>query len=118
MADINECEDPNNNPCSKICINTPGDYNCSCPFGYYGDGKKNGTGCLLRLPEVPVFKIALGNFTPIYSYLLLSTVNYAQTLYMSNAMSLSLRLEAKIEDLCVILVVDRLHASLNPFSHL
>ncbi|XP_021849575.2 wall-associated receptor kinase 17-like [Spinacia oleracea] len=58
--DINECEDPNNNPCSKICINTPGDYNCSCPFGYYGDGKKNGTGCLLRLPEVPVFKIALG----------------------------------------------------------
>ncbi|XP_027070452.1 wall-associated receptor kinase 2-like [Coffea arabica] len=58
--DINECADPNNNPCERICINTPGAYNCSCPGGYYGDGKKDGRGCIANNKELPVIKLSLG----------------------------------------------------------
>ncbi|XP_043692936.1 wall-associated receptor kinase 2-like [Telopea speciosissima] len=43
--DINECTDPNGSPCNVTCTNLLGSYNCSCPPGYLGDGKKNGTGC-------------------------------------------------------------------------
>lgn len=43
FADINECETAN--PCSGICTNLQGNYSCSCPEGYEGDGKKDGIGC-------------------------------------------------------------------------
>ncbi|XP_039170650.1 putative wall-associated receptor kinase-like 16 [Eucalyptus grandis] len=42
--DINECADPEKNPCDGICHNTEGSYTCSCPKGYRGDGKKGGDG--------------------------------------------------------------------------
>ncbi|XP_059669519.1 uncharacterized protein LOC132314713 [Cornus florida] len=58
--DMNECADPNNNPCNGTCINTPGGYNCSCPHGYYGDGKKDGRGCIAENSEFPVIKFSLG----------------------------------------------------------
>ncbi|PIN26230.1 Serine/threonine protein kinase [Handroanthus impetiginosus] len=47
--DINECEF---SPCHSkaICSNLPGTFNCSCPPNYFGDGKKNGTGCILLPP--------------------------------------------------------------------
>ncbi|KAK2971251.1 hypothetical protein RJ640_014259 [Escallonia rubra] len=32
--DIDECADPTQNRCEKICVNTPGSYRCSCPSGY------------------------------------------------------------------------------------
>ncbi|KAK3015592.1 hypothetical protein RJ639_007401 [Escallonia herrerae] len=32
--DIDECADPAQNPCEKICVNMPGLYRCSCPSGY------------------------------------------------------------------------------------
>ncbi|KAI3851642.1 hypothetical protein MKW92_012999 [Papaver armeniacum] len=38
--EVNECEDKNNNPCVEICSNTDGSFNCSCPKGSHGDGKK------------------------------------------------------------------------------
>ncbi|KAM7497119.1 hypothetical protein LguiA_021533 [Lonicera macranthoides] len=34
-ADIDECANPRNNPCGgMICVNTVGDYRCSCPPGF------------------------------------------------------------------------------------
>ncbi|KAL8546536.1 hypothetical protein ACS0TY_006318 [Phlomoides rotata] len=47
--DIDECVESRTNPCDKICINTPGNVSCSCLKGYYGDGRKGGTGCI-RMP--------------------------------------------------------------------
>ncbi|KAL2479432.1 Wall-associated receptor kinase 2 [Abeliophyllum distichum] len=58
--DIDECADSNSNNCEKICINTPGSFNCSCPHGYYGDGKNNGRGCIANTSQFPVIKVALG----------------------------------------------------------
>ncbi|CAH9103341.1 unnamed protein product [Cuscuta europaea] len=58
--DIDECEDPNENPCEKICTNTAGGYNCSCPHGYTGDGKKNGQGCVATGSEFPWIKFSVG----------------------------------------------------------
>lgn len=60
LLDINECADPNKNDCEKICVNSPGSYNCSCPHGYYGDGKKNSHGCIAESSEFPVIKLSLG----------------------------------------------------------
>ncbi|KAF5816012.1 putative protein kinase RLK-Pelle-WAK family [Helianthus annuus] len=37
--DINECEDPETNPCYGDCINTLGSYNCTCPLGSFGNAK-------------------------------------------------------------------------------
>ncbi|GAB4835400.1 hypothetical protein Ancab_000310 [Ancistrocladus abbreviatus] len=47
-TDIDECADPNNNPCVKAatCHNPPGNYRCKCPNGYIGDGMTNGFGCI------------------------------------------------------------------------
>ncbi|KAH6822093.1 hypothetical protein C2S53_000643 [Perilla frutescens var. hirtella] len=44
--DVDECAD--NKPCDSnaVCINTPGSFVCSCPKWYYGDGKKEGKGCI------------------------------------------------------------------------
>ncbi|KAA8517765.1 hypothetical protein F0562_015230 [Nyssa sinensis] len=58
--DINECADPNNNPCNGTCINTPGSFNCSCAHGYFGDGRKDGRGCIAESSQFPVIKFSLG----------------------------------------------------------
>ncbi|KAK8646958.1 hypothetical protein V6N13_120721 [Hibiscus sabdariffa] len=42
--DIDECETLK--PCTGICHNLPGSFNCSCPEGFVGDGRKNGTVCI------------------------------------------------------------------------
>ncbi|KAG8660542.1 wall-associated receptor kinase 2 [Manihot esculenta] len=43
--DVNECEISSLNKCTDICLNTVGNYTCSCPKGYHGDGRKDGNGC-------------------------------------------------------------------------
>jgi EGF-like domain len=45
LSDIDECLEPDSNPCVGQCFNLPGDYTCSCPSGMTGDGKKGGSGC-------------------------------------------------------------------------
>ncbi|KAF5179734.1 Wall-associated receptor kinase [Thalictrum thalictroides] len=59
--DVNECEDPDSNPCEGLCTNKPGSYSCSCPTGFYGDGKKDGTGCTKKSKTVPVLELSLGS---------------------------------------------------------
>ncbi|KAM7478185.1 hypothetical protein LguiA_026398 [Lonicera macranthoides] len=61
-TDIDECMDPNN-LCEKKCINTPGGYNCSCPDGFFGDGRKDGRGCIAKNSQSLVVKIILGMTT-------------------------------------------------------
>ncbi|PSS00112.1 Wall-associated receptor kinase [Actinidia chinensis var. chinensis] len=57
--DIDECRI--SSPCNMTCHNLPGTYNCSCPKGYEGDGRKNGLGCSRILSKrLPLVNIALG----------------------------------------------------------
>ncbi|XP_028063149.1 putative wall-associated receptor kinase-like 16 [Camellia sinensis] len=60
--DINECANSNMNDCdtNAICIDTPGSYNCTCPHGYFGDGRKDGHGCIAVNSQFPVVKFSLG----------------------------------------------------------
>lgn len=44
-SDVDECEQPNDNDCVKICENTVGSYKCSCPRWFRGNGKSDGTRC-------------------------------------------------------------------------
>ncbi|KAJ6709270.1 WALL-ASSOCIATED RECEPTOR KINASE-LIKE 21 [Salix koriyanagi] len=57
-TDVDECEDPNLNKCLKKCQNTNGNYTCSCPKGYHGDGRKDGEGC--SADQLLVVKIVVG----------------------------------------------------------
>lgn len=43
--DINECKEFNNCVDEATCVNLPGSYYCTCPKGYEGDGKNDGTKC-------------------------------------------------------------------------
>ncbi|RZC45796.1 hypothetical protein C5167_038760 [Papaver somniferum] len=61
--DVDECEDQNNNPCEGICINTNGGYNCTCPTGSVGDGRKDGRGCtssIVKKENFPILRVTLG----------------------------------------------------------
>ena len=41
FADIDECKYPEKYPCDGKCHNTIGDYECKCPLGMRGDGKRD-----------------------------------------------------------------------------
>ncbi|KAL2503452.1 Wall-associated receptor kinase 2 [Abeliophyllum distichum] len=56
--DIDECKDPILSKCEKHCENTVGSYQCVCPKGYHGDGKKDGKGCIRG--QSLVFKLVTG----------------------------------------------------------
>ncbi|PKI46311.1 hypothetical protein CRG98_033287 [Punica granatum] len=48
--DIDECANPEDNQCEKVCHNTPGNYTCSCP--------SDGEGCIVD--QSHVIKIVVG----------------------------------------------------------
>ncbi|GMP46688.1 hypothetical protein CsSME_00014743 [Camellia sinensis var. sinensis] len=58
--DIDECADPNLHQCveESKCLNMPGNYTCSCPKRYHGDGKTDGTRCTAG--RVLVLQIVIG----------------------------------------------------------
>ncbi|CAL5386768.1 unnamed protein product [Camellia sinensis] len=59
--DIKECEDPKLNTCEhkNKCVDMPpGNYTCSCPKGYHGDGRTDGTGCIAN--QFLAIQIAVG----------------------------------------------------------
>lgn len=44
-AEVDECK--TSNACvENACINHVGYFNCSCPEGYEGDGRRDGIGCI------------------------------------------------------------------------
>ncbi|CAJ2667644.1 unnamed protein product [Trifolium pratense] len=47
--DIDECMETNDCVEGATCKNLLGRYNCSCPTGFEGDGKKSGIGCSKKL---------------------------------------------------------------------
>ncbi|CBI39371.3 unnamed protein product, partial [Vitis vinifera] len=55
--DIDECSTLS--PCNGTCQNLPGTFNCSCPKGYEGDGRKNGTGCTLVASQSQRFPLII-----------------------------------------------------------
>ncbi|KAL2456686.1 Wall-associated receptor kinase-like 9 [Forsythia ovata] len=58
--DINECEELNQCVSFGTCTNSPGSYNCSCPDGYYGDGKIYDIGCIPVQLSHSHSKLAIG----------------------------------------------------------
>ncbi|KAG6386577.1 hypothetical protein SASPL_151743 [Salvia splendens] len=60
--DIDECADNATDTCvsNSICQNGPGTFRCSCPKGYIGDGKKDGTGCIPQPPSKTKMIILIG----------------------------------------------------------
>ncbi|WJZ96968.1 hypothetical protein VitviT2T_015607 [Vitis vinifera] len=74
--DINECEDPNKIFCHEIalCTNVPGSYSCTCPTGYHGDGKKQGTGCIRgKHKHLLALVFSLGAGISVVSLILIAT---------------------------------------------
>ncbi|KAG6386581.1 hypothetical protein SASPL_151747 [Salvia splendens] len=72
--DINECADDSTNTCvsNSICENVPGTFHCSCPKGYIGDGKKDGTNCILPPPSKTKMTILTGIGSGLWFLLLVS----------------------------------------------
>ncbi|KAB5568538.1 hypothetical protein DKX38_002331 [Salix brachista] len=59
--DIDECTDAAvNHNCTHHCTNSVGNYTCSCPKGYHGDGRKNGDGCIRRRSLVIQIAVGIG----------------------------------------------------------
>ncbi|XP_026396460.1 wall-associated receptor kinase 2-like [Papaver somniferum] len=70
--DVNECEDPKNNPCEGDCTNVVGSYGCTCPKGSSGDGRKDGNGCTPN-KEFPIIKVAVGTGVAFLSLIIVSS---------------------------------------------
>ena len=60
VLDINECEVLK--PCNKICHNFLGEFKCSYPKGYEGDGMKKGTCCSYLVSQFKTFIIVLSKY--------------------------------------------------------
>lgn len=59
---VDLCSKPDLHDCVEICVSSVDSFNCSCPVGEYGDGRKSGTGCTPRNSghRFPLTKVAVG----------------------------------------------------------
>ncbi|KAL7118221.1 hypothetical protein ACP275_03G122100 [Erythranthe tilingii] len=74
--DVNECNDPGVSKCVYHCNNTEGGYECICPKGYRGDGKKDGERC--RRGESLLLKIVAGSALGVIILLLAACLLYLE----------------------------------------
>ncbi|KAG6437070.1 hypothetical protein SASPL_101979 [Salvia splendens] len=58
--DIDECAMGLDDCVKKGCLNKPGGYDCFCPKGDSGDGRKNGKGCIGNSSSNRSIKVVLG----------------------------------------------------------
>ncbi|KAL6318128.1 hypothetical protein AAG906_035631 [Vitis piasezkii] len=72
--DVDECLTLS--PCNGTCLNLPGTFNCSCPKGYEGDGRKNGTGCTLVASQSQRFPLIIILGTSITLLVILLTSSW------------------------------------------
>nr|XP_043613481.1 wall-associated receptor kinase 2-like [Erigeron canadensis] len=70
---INECQD-GNHTCLHKCKDNPGNYTCSCPKGYSGDSRRNGSGCSVK--QSFVIMVVICSLVAGLSLLLLFTSIY------------------------------------------
>ncbi|CBI39370.3 unnamed protein product, partial [Vitis vinifera] len=72
--DIIECENSILNKCEnpETCINTQGNYTCSCPMWYHGDGKIDGQRCIPN--RLQMIHVAMGQKNCKFSNLYLKLV--------------------------------------------
>nr|XP_043619687.1 wall-associated receptor kinase 2-like [Erigeron canadensis] len=56
-TNINECQLEGIDVCLHKCEDTIGNYTCSCPRGYSGDGRKYGSGCTVKQSFVIMISI-------------------------------------------------------------
>lgn len=75
LSDVDECAEESHDCLKGIstCSNSPeGSYSCSCLKGYEGDGKNNGSGCVIRSNRKIV--IALSKYPFVCQNILFCTV--------------------------------------------
>jgi hypothetical protein len=56
---------------ARKSVSTEGNYTCSCPKGYHGDGRKDGQGCAAD-PAPLAIKIPIGKFIYIQHFVRLT----------------------------------------------
>ncbi|KAH6834168.1 hypothetical protein C2S53_019003 [Perilla frutescens var. hirtella] len=127
--DVNECEMSSLNNCEHGCRNTIGNYTCTCPRGYHGDGREDGEGCsrdellILRL----VAGIAVGIIILLLCAILLhlelrrrSLVKTKQRLFLQNGGMLlqeKLMTRERAADMVKIFTSAELQKATNDFDH-
>ncbi|XP_052109514.1 wall-associated receptor kinase 3-like [Arachis duranensis] len=76
--DVDECMNKEWNDCYSraICKNVAGNYTCSCPKGYHGDGRENGTKCRRQSRTQFILIIALGVSVGVIALLVTSFYVY------------------------------------------
>ncbi|PWA78587.1 serine/threonine-protein kinase, active site protein [Artemisia annua] len=72
-TNINECARPGHG-CLHDCVDIPGNYTCSCPKGFSGDGRENGTRCTSN--ESLIIKISISASAATIFLLILVTWLY------------------------------------------